>query len=356
MKKYILSFLLLILSLTIVTAGLFQGYKIYQANKEKYSYIKVADSTPEINKLPHYLAVKESIYKSQMVKVKQVKTDNDQEALRALENGDADVALVKITSLLYNRTSSLREGPGNTIFAALDQGITYHLVSPENKLLDDIQDVKNKTVITGMQNSLETVILESVLRDAGVNPYESVTLITNMPDEIKIGALKVKTGHYLVVEGNNLIPTLSEGLYNAKTIPAEFPVYVCVTSARFIKEQPDALQRFTNAIYMAQTWLSFHTPQESVKAVGKIPSIDGDLLPEMIKQFYGILPKNPVPKLENINILVNMYQNSREIPMPVKAEDIATEQFANTSVKTVHYIPEDKKPKSGLEKLKFWEK
>ncbi len=183
-------------------------------------------------------------------------------------------------------------------------------------------------------------------------------MITNIPEEIRIGALSAGTGHYLLADDNDLIPAISKGFYTAKTIKTIFPVYVCVTSPEYIKQHPEALQRFTNSIFMALVWLKYHTPEESAQVMESIPTIDEDLFPVILKQYYncGGLPENPVPKLENIDVLIDMFKRSREIPMPIKAGEITDVQFANTAVNTINYIPEDKKPKkTGLDRLKFWE-
>ncbi len=357
MKRSKFLFLAALVALAATGPGSYYTYKLLREAGKKYETVRLAESRPEICKLPHYLAVKKSLYREQNVKVIKVECLDDKEALNVLENGKADVALVRSSSLVYKRTSSLREGTGPVAFASLDRGISYHLVAREDKPLSDMQFIKNKTVIAGPQDSMETVFFENMLRDAGIGAYEAVTIITNIPEEIRMGALKAGAGHYLLVEERDLPAALARGFYPAKSFRADFPAFVCVTTREFARDRPEALQKFTNAIYMAQIWLRYHTPGETAAALEGVAGIDRKFFPGLVTRYYeqGCLPETPELQGKNMAVVVKMLDRAREIPMPVSGDDLVAGQFADNSVKTVKYIPEDKDKKTFLQKLKFWE-
>lgn len=357
MKRSILVFLAAAIILSAIGSGSFFAYKLFREAGKKYHTVRLAESRGEICKLPHYLAENKSLYRDQNVKIRQVGCADDREALAALEKGKADVALVKSSSLVLRRAASLKEGAGPVAFASLDRGTSYHLVAREDKPVADIQSLKSRTVITGPQDSLETVFFENLLRDAGISPYESVTIITNIPEEIRMGALKAGTGHYLLVEEKEMPAALARGFFRVKSFKADFPSFVCVTTREFAKNHPEALQGFTNALYMAQTWLKYHTPAETAAAVGSIPGIGKDLLPRLVAKYHenGSLNETPVLQGRNLEVVVKMLDRAREIPMPVSGSEMVTAEFADISVKTVKYIPEDKQERTGLQRLKFWD-
>lgn len=357
MKRPIIMLLIASILLAATGSGSLYAYRWVRDVWKKYETVRLADGRPAVHKLPHYLAAAKSLYAEQNVKVKPVECPGDREALAALDSGQADVAIVRPSSLIFKKTSYLKEGVGPVAFASLDKGTTYHLVAREDKPLADIQSLKNKIVITGPQDSMETVFFENILRDAGITPYEAVTIITNIPDEIKMGAFKAGTGHFLLLEEKDLPSALSRGFFPVKAFKAEFPSFVCVTTREFMSDHPEALQRFTNALYMAQTWLRYHTAAETAAAVGSLRGIDRDSLPALVESYYknGNLTDSPVPRGEKVDIVAKMLDRAREIPMPVKSGDLVTDQFAQVSVKTVTYIPEDKQEKKGLQRLKFWD-
>lgn len=357
MKRLLFFLLAGAVALAAVGSGSFHAYKILREHFKKYETVRLADSGPDVRKIAHYLALKKSFYEDQSLKVKRVECRDDREALAALESGKADAALVRSSSLVIKKASKLKEGVGPVAFASLDRGTSYHLVARENKPLADIQSLKNKTVIAGPQDSTETVFFESVLRDLGLSPYEAVTIITNIPEDLRMGALKAGTGHYLLVEEKDLPAALARGFFLAKSLKAEFPSFVCVTSRDFAGSHPETLQKFTNALYMSQIWMKHHTPAETAEAVGGIAGIGKETFPGLVARYYeqGSLPENPVPPGKGMETVVKMLDRAREIPMTVKTGDLVSGGFAENSVKTVKYIPEDKKENKWLQKLKFWQ-
>ena len=282
MKRFKILLLAAVVLLSAAGPGSFYAYKWYQDSQKKYQTVRVAESRPGVYKLPHYLALKKNFYRDQYVKVRQVDCLDDREALAALENGQADVALVNPSSLVFKRAAELKKGVGPLAFASLDLGTNYHLVARENKPLADMQSLKNKTVIAGTQDSLETMFLEITMREAGFNPYEAVTIITNIPPEIRLGALKAGTGHYLLLEEKDLPAALAGGLFPVKSFKAGFPSFVCVSARQFMDQQPEALQRLTNGLYLAQSWLRHHSPGEAASAVGSLEGLDKKELPGLV--------------------------------------------------------------------------
>ncbi|MCL6611958.1 MAG: ABC transporter substrate-binding protein [Peptococcaceae bacterium] len=356
MKRSSVLFLAAAILLAVIGPGSFYAYKMFREAGQKYETVRVAESRPEAGKLPHYLAEKMSLYGEQKTKIKRVDCAGDREALAALESGRADVALVESSSLVIKRASELKEGTGPVAFASLDRGTAYHLLAREDKPMADIRSLKGKTVIAGPQDSLETAFLENVIREAGISPYESVTIITNIPEEIRIGAFKAGTSHYLLVGEKDLAPALARGFFQAKTMKTEFPVFVCVSTREIMRDRPEALQRFTNALYMAQIWLKHHTPAETAGALGSIPGTGKDFFPELVARCYalGSIPETPLIREKDMETVIKILDRSREIPMPVSGSDLVTARFAENSVKTVRYIPEDRQ-KTFLQRLKFWD-
>lgn len=356
MRKSFFKLVVGILLMAVIGVGSYVTHQWFVQKNQNYLPIRVAESEPDIRKLPHYLAKKESFYHEQKLRIKTVECQDDREALVALETGKADVAFIKSSSLIMKRASDLKEGAGPVAFASLDRGTAYYLVAREEKPLTTIQSLKEKTVIAGPQDSMETVFLENSLRDAGISPYESVTIITNIPEEIKFGALKSGTGHYLLVEERDLSPALSRGFYQVQTLKTNFPTFVCVTTEDFIKKHPLALQKFTDALYMAQIWIKHKTPAETAAVVKSIPETDKNTFSNLLNQVYRnkSLAETPAVEAKDMDLLIQSLDRSRELPMPLEGSMLVVGRFAEQSVKTVQYIPQDDK-KTFWDKLKFWE-
>jgi NitT/TauT family transport system substrate-binding protein len=344
-----------LLALSVVLAAAFGAYR-WHRNQQKYIVIRVAQCGPSLYKIPHYIAREKGLYRQQNIKIKELFFNSDREALAALSDGKADVAMVRPAGLIIKKASDLKEGPDLAAFASLGRGATYHLISAENKPLDNITSVRGKIIISGAPDSEETVFMEQLLRDKGLKPYEDLTLITNIPEDLRIGALKAGAGNYLLVEDSRLPDALTRELFRAASFQAGFPAFVCAARKDYDKERPGALQSFTNALYMAQIWAGYHSPGETATSLSKAGEIAGPSLPGLVENCYRNknLAASPVLEKKEMESLIKILDRSREIPMPVKAEELINNDFANAAVGTVNYIPEDKQEKKGLRKLKFW--
>jgi len=324
-------------------------YRSLEDDGKKYKTVRIAENTPSLFKLSHYIAVDKSFYREQGVKLKAIPPGDDRESLSSLEKGEADIALVNPASLIMKHSSDLKVGAGLVAFAALDRGNIYHLVARENNPLDDIKTLKRKIIIAGPPNSQETLYLENILRDDGLTPYEMVT--------IRMGALKSGTGHYLLVEDKDLPDAISRGFFRVRTFKTGYPTFVCVTTREFIKKQPVALQGFTNALYMAQLWMKHHTAGETAAALLNPRGTDKKVLTALVESYYSnsALPESPALQEKNLEIVARFLDRSKEIPMPVGTGDLVYNEFTINALKVVKYVPEEKKEKTAIQKLKFWE-
>lgn len=354
-KSRLFFFVLLILAAAVAT-GAFCLYRHLTGGTE-FVTVRVAGGQPSVSKLPYYLAVKKQFFKEQRIRIKNVDCQDDREALTALESGKADVALVKPSSLVFRKAAGLNEDAGPVALASLDRGTRYHLVGREDKALVDIKSLKNKVVLAGSPNSDETVFLEHILRQEGLSPYESVTIITNIPGEIKMGVFKSGTGHYMLLEEKDLAAALAGGFYTARSFKTEYPSHICVTGSRSIKEQTAALQGFTNGLYMAMIWLKYHNAGETAAAIRSIPGSDPKTTARLIEGYYKnqSLPDTPLLPPKNLETMIKMLEKAREIPMPVNSIQLICDKYALNSINTVQYIPEDKQEKKGWQRLKFWQ-
>lgn len=346
-----------LIALTLVTGAAYFHFHPPGVGGKKIETVRLAEGQPSIYKLPHYLAGDKNFYGAYNIQLKTIDCRNDIQALSLLEKGEADIALVSPHHLVLRRSSTLKAGPAPVAFAALDRSTAYHLVSRDNVPLEEVKSLKGRTVIAGPPNSDETVFLEYVLKNAGLKPYESVTIITNMPADIRPGALKSGTGHYLLVGDEDLTATLTKGLFKVKSLQAEFPAFVCVTTGEFAKSRPETLQAFTNGLYTAQLWMKGHTAGETAAALKNNRGLGQKSLPGMVDAYYsnGRLRESPVLQGKDLEIVVQLLEQSRELPMPVNTGEMVINDFSRAALNTIKSLPEEKKERTGLQRLKFWD-
>lgn len=357
MKKLRLPFIALMAAVLLIGASSFYFYHKVLESRKKVDTVRLAEGQPSIYKLPHYLADDKNYYALQNIRVKTVDMQDDRQALSALEKGDADIAMVSPYYLVLHSSSNLKVRPAPVAFAALDRGTVYHLLSRENIPLEDLKSLKGRTVIAGTPNSDETVFLEHLLRNEGLKPYETVNILTNIPADLKTGALKSGTGHYLLVEDKDLAAAIAKGLFKVKSITAEFPAFVCVTSGEFAKSRQGTLQAFTNGLYTAQLWMKKHTAGEAAAAFRNTRGLDKKKLPGMVEAYYGNghLRESPVIQGKDLELVIDLLDQSKELPMPVNSAEMVNNGFSKAALTAIKAPPPDEDEKTFIQRLKFWE-
>lgn len=216
--------------------------------------------------------------------------------------------------------------------------------------------LKGKSVITGWPESRETVLLEGLLRQNNIAPNREVTLYTNIPASLRIGAFQSGSGDFIV------LPEPQASLLEARglgTVVASLgkeagplPGAVYVTTKTFMDAHPEALQRFTNAIYKAQLWLAHHSNSEITELAGPyLRDGDKNLLIRVIERYRSqdTWAAGPVIPLERYNYLMNLLDQSREVPLVIPPREMVNNQFAVKAMETVKYVPQEKKP------LRLWD-
>ncbi|SHE87025.1 NitT/TauT family transport system substrate-binding protein [Desulfofundulus australicus DSM 11792] len=354
-RPRLLLLLLLVLSLALA-AGVVLVQKLGQPQPET-TVIRLVEGPPSVYHLPHYLALALGFYKEQGLEVRLESMSTEQTLLPALARERADVALVGLEQAIYSR---LEGSPGDLVaFAAVTQRDSHFLLARQAKEPFTWTSLKDKAVIAGWPESRETVLLEGLLRKNGLAPYREVTLYTNIPATLRIGAFSAGSGDFILLPEPqaSMVENAGSGRVVAslgkETGP--LPAAVYVARAGFIRNNPVTLQRFTNALYKAQLWLAHQSSQEAARLVKPyFKDVDESVLLQAIERYrkQNTWAAGPVIAPERFNYLLDLLDQAREIPRKIPPEQMVNNRFARTALEMVEYVPEKEKPR-WLERLKL---
>jgi NitT/TauT family transport system substrate-binding protein len=121
-----------------------------------------------------------------------------------------------------------------------------------------------------------------------------------------------------------------------------------------IESNPEMFQRFTNAIYKAQLWMSKHSTEEAAEAAAvSFPNLDQTVLLKSIQRYksLGIWAANPVIPENSYERFHSAAKNAGEIAGKIPYESIVVNDFALNAVQTVVYMPEPEKKKNILQRI-----
>jgi NitT/TauT family transport system substrate-binding protein len=351
MKKPLKSIIIFLILITILASLSLLAHRWFLAG-EKTVTVRVADGGGGAYHLPFHLADDMSFFKQEGLTVKTKKYDSGNSALDSLLAGESDVALVGLENFILAKARLLEGDFNATAFAAISGINDAYLLARDSGQSFTWAGLKGKSIICGAPDSIETMVLEEILRRKGLIPYENVTLITNIPEDLKIGALKAGIGSYLLVRGELAAAAEKGGTAVVIASPGEemgpLPAAICAVDKKFLSEHSAELQKFTNAIYKALIWINYHSAAEIGKLrAGEPEKKKRELHAMLLTKYAGnkVWPDNPLIARDSFTSGVEMLSRAREIPREIAYDETVNDTFARRAVATVKYVPEDKQPK-----------
>ncbi len=337
--------IIIILSVVLVLAAI--AYPAWHRLKtpatiEPVYTVRVLESARSPYFLPQYLALNLGFFEEQSLDVNI--TTTSQEAVRnALADGRTDIALCGLQKIIYNPDAKDLQAK---VFATMGRRDGSLLLSRKNTENFQWQELKNKTIIGGAHDDSSGIALEEVLRRHGLPPYRGVTIYYNIPDSLRLGAFRAGTGHYiqLLEPDATLAETKGYGQVIASVGEAAGDMVVTAYAALpgYIETKPEVIQRFTNAIYKAQLWLSLHSAEDAaIAAAPSFPNLDNKVLLKCIERYRAMQVWAASPEVTK-----ESYEAFHAAAK--KAGTTVVTDFARQAIETVVYASEVEKKKKKL--------
>ena len=173
--------------------------------------------------------------------------------MTAVVSGQSDVGLAGPEACIYVYNQGKEDYP--IVFAQLTKRDGSFLVGRKDMAFS-WADLKGSTVIGGRAGGVPEMTLEYVLRQNGLVPGQDVTVDTTVQFNMMAGAFTGGNGDYVTLfePTATQVEQASEGyiLTSIGQESGEIPYTSYFASQSYIKENPDVIQHFTNAVAKGQ--------------------------------------------------------------------------------------------------------
>lgn len=246
MKKIIIS-LIALLIIIVITA-----ICISKVNKDdsKLTKVKVAEVTHSMFYTPQYLADALGYFEEEGLEVEFILTPGADKVTSAVLSGDVEIGFCGSEATIYVYNQGEKDYLVN--FAGLTKRDGSFIVSREKIEDFTLKDLEGKTVIGGRQGGMPVMTFEWALKEAGV---KNVNVDTSIEFASMSGAFIGGTGDFVNLFEPNALQLEQEGYGYVVASLGELGGVVPYTAynARksFIKENPEIIQGFSNAINKA---------------------------------------------------------------------------------------------------------
>ncbi|HJV44512.1 MAG TPA: ABC transporter substrate-binding protein [Bacillota bacterium] len=300
--------------------------------------IRLFEVTHSIFYAPQYVALEKGFFKEEGLDVELTNANGGDKAMTALLSGNAEVILMGSEATIYVKNQGATDPAIN--FAQLTQTDGSFLVSREPIQNFNWNMLKGKTMIGQRPGGMPEMVSEFVQKKNGVTPFKDVNIIQNI-DYANLGsAFASGTGDYvqlfepiasqLELAGKGYVV----GSFGKDS--GKLPYTDYITKQSFIKEHPEVVQKFTNAIYKAQKWVAGHSVDEIADVIGKqFDGLDRKTLVTVLQRYkdQGSFATDPILDEEEYHNLEAVMEGSGELKQKVAYPDIVNTEFAKNAMK-----------------------
>lgn len=287
---------------------------------------------------PQYVALANGYFEDEGLTIELSVGNGADKSMTALLSDSADIALLGTEAGIY----VINEGRENSVkaFAQLTQRAGNFLISRTDGENFDWESLRGKSVIGGRKGGMPELVLEYVLKQKGLE--NDVEIINNISFESTAGAFAADVGDFTVEFEPTATSLEQDGVgYVAASLGTEcgfVPYTVYMASSEYMEENPEIIQKFTNAVYRGQLWTENHTSEEIAEVIQSyFPENDVETLAGIIERYKSqdTWRATPVYSEEDFELFEDIMEEGGELTRRVAFGELIDNSFAQKAVETV---------------------
>ena len=263
--------------------------------------IRYSEVVRSIYYAPAYAAMTKGFFHEAGLDVALTTAQGGDKSVATLLSNSADIALIGPETAIYVQNS---DSPIKIpIFGVLTEADGNMLVGREKVDKFDWQQLKGMEILSFRPGSTPDLFLEAALRKNGIDPTKDVKLVNNLAIPARMGSWLAGQNRYAIFDEPNASQLELDGKAHFLTSIGEAVGHLDCTSFmatdRYIRENPEVIQAWTNAIYKAQQWTASAPPSEIATAVEPFfPGVNAKALIAGLERYRKLNIWKSTPKID----------------------------------------------------------
>lgn len=286
---------------------------------------------------PQYVALEKGFFDEEGLEITLDVGQGADKSMTALISGNADIALLGTEAGIYVYNEGKEDHA--IAFAQLTQRAGNFLVSRENEDNFSWENLKGKTVIGGRTGGMPEMVLEYVIKEKGLEIGKDVEIINNISFETTSGAFTAGTGDYTAEfePSASALENSGKGYVVASlgTESGYVPYTVYMAQKSYIEENPEIIQKFTNAVYKGQKWVNEHTSQEIAEVImPHFSESDVETVTKIVERYKAqdTWKTDPIFDEDGFTLIQDIMEQGGELTKRVPFEEMVNTDFAKKLV------------------------
>jgi NitT/TauT family transport system substrate-binding protein len=275
--------------------------RIAWAQRKPLVKIRYNEVVRSILYAPTYVAITKGFFEEAGFDVAMVTANGGDKSMAALISGAADIALMGPETAIYVLTSdSLIKA---RIFCGLTATDGFMLVGRNKVDKFDWSMLKGKEILGFRPGSTPLLFFEAAMRQNGIDPNRDVKLNNGVGIPARIGSWLAGQNQYAIF----IEPDASQLELDGKAFflasigeTVGFADYTSfMATDKYIRDNPDILQGWTNAIYKAQQWTAAASATDMAKVLEPyFPGITAQAMTAAVERYRRLKIWKTTPVIE----------------------------------------------------------
>ena len=330
-KKRIALAVAVMLAVTALPMTVFASKK--DKEDEKLSKVTLNEVAHSVFYAPQYVAIEKGYFAEKGLNLTLVTGFGADKTMTAVISGEADIGFMGAEASVY----AYQEGATDPVvnFAQLTQRAGNFLVAREEMPDFKWEDLKGKKVLGGRTGGMPEMVFEYILRKNGIDPRKDLTIDQSIDFGSTAAAFTGDESAAYTVEFEPSATILEkEGAGYVVASLGEASGYVPYTSysakTSYMKENPEIIRKFTEALQKGMDYVQSHTPEEIAEVIApQFKETDLDTITTIVKRYYDqdTWKENLVFEKESFELLQDILQEAGELNERVEYKKLVNTEY-----------------------------
>ena len=328
-KSFLLSFLILFALLALV------GCKKHPSG-ETLSKVTLNEVAHSIFYAPQYVAIQEGYFAEEGIDLNLVTGFGADKTMTAVLSGEADIGFMGAEATIYAYAEGAKDSVVN--FAQLTQRAGNFLVAREEDPDFSWQDLKGKKVLGGRKGGMPEMVFEYILKKNNLDPATDLSIDQSIDFGSTAAAFSGGQGDYTVEFEPSATALEQEGSgYVVASLGVDsgyVPYTAYCAKSSYLKESPQIIQGFTNALQKGMDFVQSHTPEEIAEIIEpQFPETDLDTITAIVKRYYDqdTWKENLVFGQDGFELLQDILEDAGELKERTPYAELVNTEFAQNA-------------------------
>lgn len=300
---------------------------------EELTKITLNEVAHSIFYAPQYVAIEEGYFVEEGIKLELVTGFGADKVMAAVLSGDADIGFMGSEASIY----AYQQGANDKVvnFAQLTQRAGNFLVSREKMPEFQWEDLKGKDILGGRKGGMPEMVFEYILKKHGMDPDKDMNIDRSIDFGSTAAAFSGGQGEFSVEFEPSATALEKEGTgYVVASCGVEsgyVPYTAYSAKESYMKENPEVIQGFTNALQKGMDYVNTHTPEEiASKIQPQFKENDLDTITTIVKRYQEqeTWKENLIFEQESFELLEDILDSAGELEKRVPYEELVDTGFA----------------------------